>query len=252
MRIVLSETMSILTIHKEPFVTTASIHRPDAMNAINFELMDRLEDLLDQLESDDDVRLFVLTGSGNSFISGGDLKEFHQIKDAEGAKRMTLRMIRLLDRIESLPCWTLAAINGDVYGGGWEMMLSFDFRVASDEIKIGFTQGKFYLPPGWGGISKLSRLVGRDQALYWLASNSVIPSGVALTRGLIQEVFESENFESKLEELSGDLTLNDRSYIEYVKRKDLKSPSDEVDPFSHFWESDEHLKRVDRFLNRKK
>lgn len=230
----------------------ATIRRPDAMNAINFELMDRLEALLDQLEQEDDTRLFVLTGSKNSFISGGDLKEFHQIKDAEGAKRMTLRMIHLLERIENLPFWSLAALNGDVYGGGWEMMLSFDFRVARDPIKIGFTQGKFYLPPGWGGITKLSKVVGREQALYWLASNRVITSETALKHGLIQEVFESEQYEWKLGELTKELTLNDRSYIDYVKRKDLKSPSDEVDPFSHFWESDEHLKRVERFLNRKK
>ena len=244
--------MSILSIHKEPFITTAVIRRPDAMNAINFELMDRLEALLDQLESDNEIRLFVLTGSGNSFISGGDLKEFHQIKDAEGAKRMTLRMIRFLERIENLPCWTLASLNGDVYGGGWEMMLSFDFRVASDQIRIGFTQGKFYLPPGWGGITKLSKVVGREQALYWLASNRVISSVDALSHSLIQEVFESDQFDSKLNKISKELTRNDRSYIEYVKRKDLKSPSDEVDPFSHFWESDEHLKRVEGFLNRKK
>lgn len=252
MRIVLSKIMSILSIHKEPLVTIATIRRPDAMNAINFELMDRLETLLDQLEADKDVRLFLLTGSDNSFISGGDLKEFHQIKDAEGAKRMTLRMIRLLERIENLPCWTLAALNGDVYGGGWEMMLSFDFRVARDDIKIGFTQGKFYLPPGWGGITKLSRVLGREQALYWLASNRVISSGEALTHGLIQEVFESDQFDRLIEELTKELTNNDRTYIDYVKRKDLKSPSDEVNPFSHFWESEEHLKRVDRFLNRKK
>lgn len=244
--------MSILSIHKDPFITIATIRRPDAMNAINFELMDRMEALLDQLESDDEVRLFILSGSENSFISGGDLKEFHQIKDAEGAKRMTLRMIRLLERIENLPCWTIAALNGDVYGGGWEMMLSFDFRVARDDIKIGFTQGKFYLPPGWGGITNLSRVVGREQALYWLASNRVITAGAALNHGLIQEVFESDHFDELMEELSKELTRNDRTYIDYLKRKDLKSPSDEVDPFSHFWESDEHLKRVDRFLNRKK
>lgn len=244
--------MSILSIHKDPYITIATIRRPDAMNAINFELMDRLEALLDQLEADENVRLFVLRGSENSFISGGDLKEFHQIKDAEGAKRMTLRMIRLLERIENLPCWTLAALNGDVYGGGWEIMLSFDFRIARDDIQIGFTQGKFYLPPGWGGMTKLSRVLGREQALFWVASNRIITSGTALKHGLIQEVFELDHFESKLEELTKELTRNDRTYIDYVKRKDLKSPSDEVNPFSHFWESEEHLKRVDRFLNRKK
>lgn len=244
--------MSILSIHKDPFITTATIRRPDAMNAINFELMDRLEALLDQLESDDEVRLFVLTGSENNFISGGDLKEFHQIKDADGAKRMTLRMIRLLERFENLPFWTLAALNGDVYGGGWEMMLFFDFCVAKDDIKIGFTQGKFYLPPAWGGITKLSKIVGREQALYWLASNRVISAEAALKQGLIQDVFESDLFESKLEDLTKELTRNDRTFIDYIKRRDLKSPSDEVDPFSYFWESEEHLQRVDRFLKRKK
>lgn len=249
---ILSDMKPILAIDKEPFITKATIHRPDAMNAINFELIDRLEVLLDQLESDDQIRLFILTGSGNSFISGGDLREFHQIKDAEGAKKMTLRMIHLLERIENLPFWTLAALNGDVYGGGWEMMLSFDFRVASDDIRIGFTQGKFYLPPGWAGITKLSRLVGRDLALYWLASNRIITSETALSQGLIHEILQSDDFEKDLIKLSGELTRNDRTYIEYVKRKDLKSPSDEVDPFSHFWESDEHLKRVANFLSRKK
>lgn len=252
MKTVSSELMSILSIHKESFITTATIRRPDAMNAINFELMDRLEALLDQLEKDDDIRLFVLTGSENSFISGGDLKEFHQIKDAEGAKRMTQRIIHLLERIENLPFWTLAALNGDAYGGGWEMMLSFDFRVAADDIRIGFTQGKFYLPPGWGGITNLSKVVGREQALYWLASNRIISSGDALTHGLIHEVFDAVHFDKKLDELKKELIRNDRTYINYVKRKDLKSPSDEIDPFSQFWESDEHLKRVERFLNRKK
>tara|TARA_R100001143_G_scaffold63588_2_gene72817 strand:- start:74428 stop:75162 length:735 start_codon:yes stop_codon:yes gene_type:complete len=244
--------MSILTIHKESFITTATIRRPDAMNAVNFELMDRLEALLDQLEKDDEIRLFVLTGSEGSFISGGDLREFHQIKDAEGAKSMTLRMLQLLNRIKNLPFWTLAALNGDAYGGGWEMMLSFDFRVARDDVNIGFTQGKFYLPPAWGGITNLIEVAGREQALYWLASNRVISSGEALTHGLIQDVFQSDQFDKKLEELKKELIRNDRTFIDYLKRKDPKSPSDEIDPFSHFWESDEHLKRVDRFLNRKK
>ncbi len=221
------------------------------MNAINFDVMDQLEALLDDLEKDDKLRVFVLSGSENSFISGGDLREFHQIKDAEGAKEMTRRMITILKRIESLPCWTLAAINGPAYGGGWEVLLSFDFRVAISSATIGFTQGKFYLPPGWGGISKLTETVGRNMALYWLASQKVIDAETALHSGLIQEVFSEDDYNDKLSKLKKSLIKNDRTFIEYIKRKDLQTSEDEIEPFSTFWESDEHLERVEKFLNRK-
>lgn len=241
-----------LIIQKETFITEAAINRPEAMNAINFEVMDKLESLLDELEKDDELRLFVLTGSDNSFISGGDLREFHQIKDAEGAKEMTRRMIAILERIEQLPCWTLAAINGPAYGGGWETILAFDFRIAISTASFGFTQGKFYLPPGWGGISKLTEIVGRNQALYWLASQKVIDAPRALETGLIQDVFDSNEYEEKLTRLKKALILNDRTFIEYIKRRDLHKSENEIEPFSAFWESVEHLKRVDEFWKRKK
>lgn len=241
-----------LIIKNEPFITEAIINRPDVMNAINFDVMDRLESLLDDLEKNDDLRLFILTGSGDSFISGGDLREFHQIKDADGAKEMTRRMMSILERIENLPCWTLAAVNGPAYGGGWEVLLSFDFRIAISSAEIGFTQGKFYLPPGWGGISKLTEAIGRNQTLYWLASQKVIDAKTALQSGVVQEVFDKNVYDKKLSELKQSLIKNDRKFIEYVKRKDLQTTEDEIEPFSTFWESDEHLKRVNQFLSRKR
>ncbi len=242
--------MPDLQIIREKYVTTAVIRRPEAMNAINFELMENFETLLDELETKDNLRLFILTGSDNSFISGGDLREFHSIKHAEGAKEMTQRMNSILERIENLKCWTLAAINGHTYGGGWEIMLSFDFRVALSDAKFGFTQGKFYLPPGWGGITKLTDTVGRNLALYWLASSKIIDAETARKNGLIQDTFDSYEYDDKLETLKKSLIHNDRPFIEYVKRKDLKSAADEVNPFSRFWESEEHLRRVDEFLSK--
>lgn len=240
-----------LDIQREKFVFTASINRPESMNAINFEVMSRLETVLDEVESDADVRLFVLTGTGNSFISGGDLREFHKISSAAGARKMSERMISILNRIKALPCWTLAAINGHAYGGGWETLLQFDFRVAKETARFGFTQGKFYLPPGWGGITSLTETVGRNKALFWLASQKVISAQTAFESGLIQDVFTSESYGDKLSELKNRLILNDRTFIEYVKNPDRKSAADEIEPFSRFWENSEHLKRVNDFLERK-
>jgi enoyl-CoA hydratase/carnithine racemase len=241
-----------LIIKREPCITEAAINRPEVMNAINFDVMDQLESLLDELENDEKLRLFVLTGTNNSFISGGDLREFHQIKDAEGAKEMTRRMISILERIKNLPCWTLAAMNGPAYGGGWETILSFDFRIARSTATIGFTQGKFYLPPGWGGITKLTEIVGRNRTLYWLASQKIIDAKTALQSGLIQDVFDSNEYEEKLARLKKSLIKNDRKFIEYIKRRDLQNSQDEIEPFSTFWESEEHLERVEKFLSHRK
>ena len=241
-----------LQITRDEYTITAAIHRPDARNAINFEVMDRLESLLDEIEESNNIRLFILTGSEKSFISGGDLREFHTIKHAEDAKKMSLRMLKILNRIESLPCWTLAAINGHAYGGGWEIMLSFDFRIAGSDARFGFTQGAFYLPPGWGGLSRLTKTVGRNRALFLLASQQIITANEALKDGLIQKVLPQKAFSEELDTLKKSLTSNDLTYITYLKQNIGKGIEDELEPFSKFWESEEHLRRVDDFLNRNK
>lgn len=242
-----------LRIQESDYVITAIINRPQAMNAINFELMYRLEELVDQLSDNPESRLFILTGSNNSFISGGDLREFHQLKTAVDAKQMTRRMLNLLDKIRQLPFWTLAAMNGATYGGGWEIAAAFDFRVAKQGIKIGFTQGKFYLPPGWGGVASLTRLVPKHKALYWLASQSVLSSDEALEAGFINELLNAETYDEDLRALVKKLTLNDRPFIEYLKNSaDFENQTQEIEPFSTFWESKEHQDRVQEFLDRKK
>lgn len=241
-----------LTVQRSPFAITATIDRPAVRNAINFDIMAKLEALITEVEKDPELRLFVLTGEGNSFISGGDLREFHQIKDAAGAKTMTRRMMSIIERIENLPCWTLAALNGHTYGGGWELSLAFDYRVASSSVKIGFTQGKFYLPPGWGGITKLTEIVGRTQALYWLASQKVIDAKTAYQAGFIQDIFDEKEYEDNLTGLKKSLTKNDRKFIEYIKRRDLQNSKDEIEPFSIFWKSEQHMQRVEKFLSQKK
>ena len=240
-----------VTFVKEKFTATATIDRPKAMNAINFKVMDRLESILDDVEQDDELRLFILTGESNRFISGGDLKEFHSIDDAEGARKMSSRMLTILERIERLNCWTLAAVNGHAYGGGWETMLSFDFRIAKESARFGFTQGMFYLPPGWGGLTRLSEVVGKNVADYWLASQKVIDSKEALQSGLIQDVFGDDEYDEKLTALIKKLTLNDRAFIEYLKKNQHRNITDELEPFSRFWESEEHMKRVEEFFKRK-
>lgn len=250
--------MNILKIEQQKATLWASIDRPKSRNAINFALMDALEEMLDKLEGDDSIRTFVLSGTGNYFISGGDLREFHTIKTAKEAKPMAKRMLSLYKRIEMLPCWTIACVNGAAYGGGWETMLAFDFRIASQKAVFGFTQGKFYLPPGWGGLTRLVERVGRSTALKWLAEAAVVDSSTALSHRLIDKVSSDDELAEKTWAWAEKLSHNDRDFIKTLKLGALgltearwKAINEELDEFAKFWEDERHHDRVEKFLNKK-
>lgn len=250
--------VSILKVEQKESALWATVNRPKSRNAINFALMDALEETLDRLEEDDSIRVFVLTGTGGHFISGGDLKEFHTIKTAAEAKLMARRMLSILKRIEQLPCWTIACINGAAYGGGWETMLAFDFRIAARETAFGFTQGKFYLPPGWGGLTRLVEKVGRSTALRWLAEASVIDSETALSHQLIDKVVPGDQLEAQTKKWAKQLSHNDRDFIDALKQGALnltearwKAIEDELNNFARFWKDERHHQQVGKFLKRK-
>lgn len=251
--------MSALKVERKNHICQATVNRPESHNAINFTVMDELENLLDELESNQDIRCFILTGSGNeTFISGGDLREFHTIKTAEEAKSMARRMLSILTRIEKLPCWTIASINGAAYGGGCEMMLAFDFRIGSPQSTYGFTQGKFYLPPGWGGLTRLVEKVGRSTALQWLAEAKNVDAETALEHRLIDRIAEDSRLQEETWEWALEMTKNDRPFIKNLKQGAMrltkarwKAINAELESFGEFWESDLHQQRVGKFLKRK-
>lgn len=237
----------------------ATLHRPEKRNAVNFQVMEELEHLLDRLEEDESLRAFVLQGSGDTFISGGDLREFHTLKTAEEARPMAERMHRLLLRLERLPCWTIASVNGAAYGGGCEIMLAFDFRLASRKATFGFTQGKFYLPPGWGGLTRLVEQVGRSVAMRWLAECAVVEVPEALESGLIERAVPREELRQAGLAWCGELTRNDRDYINALKKgarnavpERRERLREELDAFGQFWEHEKHHERVRKFLERRK
>jgi len=246
--------VSVLKVEFKNFLCQATINRPEAHNAINFDIMDALEKLLDELETND-TRCLILTGAGESFISGGDLKEFHTIKTAEEAKPMAQRMLSILKRIEKLPCWTIASVNGPAYGGGCEIMLAFDFRIAATGATFGFTQGKFYLPPGWGGLTRLAERVGRSTALRWLAEAQNVNAHMALKHKLIDKIAEGQSLMDITKSWATSLSKNDRDFIHNLKIGSLRlaearweAIAAELDPFTKFWESDRHKTRVAKFL----
>jgi enoyl-CoA hydratase/carnithine racemase len=251
--------MSTVITEVREYTLWARINRPDAHNAIDFEVMEELENIVERLEEDDSIRVFILSGAGSeSFISGGDLRKFHQLTTEEEAEKMSRRMHRLLKRIEELPCWTVACINGQAFGGGIEIALAFDFRIASRSVRIGFTQARFYLPPGWGGLTRLVETVGRSKALEWLAEAAVIDVMEAHKSGFVNRTEDSAKLEAATWKWADRLSKNDRPFIENLKTRaqyilQIRNEAlrAEIGPFAQFWTDERHQQRVEKFLNRK-
>lgn len=252
--------MILLKERVSDHILWVKINRPKALNAIDYEVMEQLEEMVEEVEKDESIRVLILSGAGEKFfISGGDLKKFHTIKSKEKAVDKAKRMQRLLSRIEQLPCWTIAHINGDAYGGGIELMLAFDFRISVPSAKFGFTQGRFYLVPGWGGLTRLVEKVGRAKALEWLGKSEVTSASNVLAYGLIEHILKGENPKEETLKWAEHLTKNDRTFIRILKEGAMRFTAHrqealdaEVAPFSQLWVDEQHIDRVDAFMNKKK
>jgi enoyl-CoA hydratase len=175
-------------------VAVVTIDRPSARNAIGLATMDELEGALDA--ASEGASALVLRGGGDrAFVSGGDLKELAGIRTREEAVAMAVRMRRLCDRIATFPAPVVAALNGHALGGGAEVAVAADIRVAADDIRIGFNQADLAIMPAWGGAERLAGLVGRAQALLLVTTGERLGTAEAHRIGLIDRVYPRPEFE---------------------------------------------------------
>ncbi|MBI4607754.1 MAG: enoyl-CoA hydratase/isomerase family protein [Candidatus Rokubacteria bacterium] len=165
-----------------------TIDRPEAKNALDLETIEALSEIVDGLAHDHSLRGVVVTGARGTFISGGDLKDFLSLDDSEAGKRMARRMQSVLARLEALEVPVIAAIEGVALGGGAEVALACDIRIASESSRIAFKQVSLGIMVGWGGGQRLLRLVGRSRALRLLLTGAALTGEEALRIGLVDDV----------------------------------------------------------------
>ena len=156
-------------------VAVVTIDRPEARNAIGFATIDSLGAAVDEV-ADSGAAVLVMRGSGDrAFVSGGDIKELGSIRTHDAAVAMASLVRRLLDRVAAFPVPVIAALNGHALGGGAEVAVAADIRIAADDVKIGFNQVALGIMPAWGGAERLAQLVGRSRALLAIATGIVVP-----------------------------------------------------------------------------
>jgi len=177
---------------RERAVASITIDRPEARNALNLEAMADLDAALAEAAGWD-VHAVLIRGAGDrAFVSGGDLKELESVRDEEFALGMARRMRATLDRIPALPMPVVAIVNGHAIGGGAEVAIACDYRIAADDVKIGFTQATLGLMPAWGGIERLVQAIGRGRALQVGITLGALDLAVGLLELLLEVAHRSD------------------------------------------------------------
>ena len=180
--------MNNLLLEVENGIALLTINRPKALNALNSETLAELNACLAELENNDDVKVVILTGSGEkSFVAGADISEMVNATPAEGRK-MGLLARGAFGRLENMPQVTIAAVNGFALGGGCEISMSCDIRVASDNAKFAQPECGLGILPGFGGTQRLPRLVGKGRAKELIFTCDMISADEAFRMGLANHV----------------------------------------------------------------
>ncbi len=180
-------------------VAVMTISRPEALNAINQDLLLQMEAAIENIEADRQIRVLVITGAGRSFVAGGDIAAMSRMDPFEGRAFVQLGQ-RILGRIENSRMPVLAAVNGFALGGGCELALACDIRYASDRATFGQPEVNLGITPGFAGSQRLARICGPGVAKDLVLTGRVIDAQQALTIGLVAAVYPADELLSKVME----------------------------------------------------
>jgi len=178
-----------------------TINRPDKLNALNKNVFDDLDEVIDEIYQNRDIRSAIITGAGNkAFVAGADISEFLEL-DASQAMELSTRGHKVFDKIENSPKPIVAAVNGFALGGGFELALACHFIYASENAKFGQPEVNLGLIPGYGGTQRLTQLAGRNLAMELLMTGNMISAREAMDHGVVNKVFSAEELLAKTQEV---------------------------------------------------
>ena len=185
-----------------------TVNRPDKLNALNRKVMDELGDCFRTIQSDDEVRVVILTGAGGkAFVAGADLNELSALGPVDG-REYARRGQGIFDFIENLGKPVIAAVNGYALGGGCELAVACTLRIASESARFGQPEVKLGIIPGYAGTQRLARLVGKGRVLEMILSGDPIGAQEAYRIGLVNQVVPAAELTAAAETLARKIAAN--------------------------------------------
>lgn len=178
-------------------ILTITINRPDKLNALNKDVMNDVDKIVDEIENNLEIKGVILTGSGQkAFVAGADISEFIGLSSSEG-KALAKNGQEIFFKIENSSKPIIAAVNGFALGGGCELAMACHFRIASENAKFGQPEVNLGLIPGYGGTQRLVQLIGKGRAIELLLTGNIIDAPTALSYGLVNHVVPQEELMGK-------------------------------------------------------
>ena len=202
---------------KQGDIALLTLNRPEALNALSFEILQQIGNAIDEVASYDDVRALIITGAGDkAFCAGADIKELRnrRLIDQKRGAELGQAMFAKLDR---LPIASIALVNGYAFGGGAELAMACTFRLASSNAVFGLPEVKLGLIPGYGGTQRLPRLVGESRAMEIIMTGRNVKADEAERIGLVNRVVEGDLMEAGLE-FAGKFTRYSLPVLEFARR----------------------------------
>lgn len=249
---------SNLLIDLSDKIATVTLNRPKALNALNKDLLSEISSFLEEAKNNSDIRVIILTGSGDrSFVAGADIKEFSDFNGAQGAELARKGQEEVFNKIEQFPKPIIAAINGFALGGGLELAMAADFRIASENAKLGLPEVTLGLIPGYGGTQRLPKLVGKGRAAQMIFSAEMISAQRAFEIGLVNEVVHQEELLEKTKAIASKIAQNSsvaiEKAIEAINSSDTKEGFEiEIKSFGELFEKEDFKEGVGAFLEKRK
>lgn len=247
-----------ILLSKEEKTALITINRPESLNALNADTIKELSIALDELEKDNEVRVIIITGSGEkSFVAGADIKEFIDFNQEKAEQLAINGQNSVFNKIENLSKPVIAAVNGFALGGGLELAMSCHIRYASENAKLGLPEVTLGLIPGYGGTQRLPKLVGKGIANEMIFSAKMISAARGKEIGLINEVFPIEELLLKTKELAKTISNNSPMAISKAIIATNLSDTDkgfdsEIKSFGELFELDDKKEGVSAFLEKRK
>jgi enoyl-CoA hydratase len=248
-----------ISVQKRNKVAVVVVNRPEKMNALNIPTREEILRAFEELRNDEDVRAVVITGAGEkAFIAGADISEFAG-KSAQ-QQRAVMRACRAFDSVEDFPKPVIAMINGFALGGGCELAMACDIRIASSRAKFGQPEIKLGIIPGGGGTQRLPRLIGEGKAMELILTGDMIDAEEALKMGLVNCVVPPDQLEAKTMEIANRIAEMSPIALSMAKmavksaaRLDLRAGLDtELDLFALCFSSEDKEEGVRAFLEKRK
>ena len=245
-----------IKLEKKKEIGIITLNRPEARNALNRKMIQELGDALTGLENDSQIRSIIITGN-KDFCAGADIKEMNAIKPEE-IEAFCRWSHKVINQIENMGKPVIAAINGFALGGGCELALACDIRIAGESAKFGQPEVNLGLIPGFGGTQRLSRLVGVGKAKELIFTGEILSAKEAASIGLINKVVKDEELMAKAEEIAQVIAQKSPVAVKMSKtlineNQEIKKGLErEIDLFARCFATQDRLEGINAFLDKRK